>query len=98
LVCAEGALKEVESQMGGLENEVAELAQKESRWKEREEDIVRQKSEWKEDKIQLERGCVDTYEKGFIKVMNKLSCSPLIWNQHALVLTRKSSTTTFMDD
>jgi len=51
LIRAEGALKEVEGRMGGLDKEMTKLTQKESQWKEREEGLTWQKSEWKEEKI-----------------------------------------------
>jgi len=71
LVCAEGALKEVESRMVDFEKEVAKMGHKESEWKKWEEELARKEAEWDEEKLQLQRGCVDAYEEGFMKAMRQ---------------------------
>jgi len=57
--------------MTELEKKVAGLGQKQSEWRARVEEFAHTKAEWEEEKMQLQRSCVDPYEEGFMKAMHK---------------------------
>jgi len=57
--------------MTDLEKEVATLGQKEAQWKKREKELMHKETDWEEEKIQLQRDCVEAYEEGYIKAMRQ---------------------------
>jgi len=57
--------------MASMEKEVVEHDQKEAQWWKREEELVHREVALKEVKIQLQRGCVEVYEEGFMKAMRQ---------------------------
>jgi len=71
LVRTESALKEVEDEMVDLKKEVAKKESNSQRW---EEEFARKEAGWDEEKLQLQRGCVDAYEEGFMKAMKQALC------------------------
>jgi len=59
----------LEKKVVELEGKVTEFMEKESSWKAREEDLSGMQAEWDEERMTLQKGCIDGYEEGFAKAM-----------------------------